>query len=295
MKRILRSLLRRPRPSPRHSSDSLELRFALNEISEMRQQLRMLLAASPDFKAQMDQTYESFDTQWDVLPSGEQLLGSESFDRECVNLLEKYTGMPSDWFMGKKVLDAGAGNGRWSYTLSKLGAHVTAVDQSAAGIADVERVCAGFENFKALRQDLLEPLPFIDQFDAVWSFGVVHHTGDTRQALYNICQALKPEGYLFAMVYGEPRPGRDGEFAEINSYVELRREIAGMTPRERIEYLRARFPEDQINAWFDGLSPKINDLHRFDEIREWLRTWGFSDIVRTFDNRNIFLRAIRRR
>jgi len=259
----------------------------------MREQLRMLLSTSAEFKAQMEQTYDSFDTQWNLLPSGEQLLGSERFDQESVGLVETYFGVPSDWFAGKTVLDAGAGNGRWSYTLSKLGSHVTAVDQSAAGIADVARVCAAFGDFKARRLDLLERLPFTDHFDAVWSFGVVHHTGDTRQALYNISQVVKPGGYLFAMIYGEPRAGRTGEFAEINSYVDLRREIAGMTPGQRIEYLRARFPENQINAWFDGLSPKINDLHRFDEIRGWLRTWGFADIVRTFDNRNIFLRALR--
>jgi SAM-dependent methyltransferase len=273
---------------------SEQLDYVLNEISELRQQVRMLLAASPEFKANMAQTYESFDTQWDLLPSGEQLLGSEAFDSESVSLLTKYSGMQPAWFAGKAVLDAGAGNGRWSHTLSRLGAQVMAVDQSAAGIAEVSRVCGAFENFNAHQFDLLEPLPFGDEFDAVWSFGVVHHTGDTRRALYNICQTLKPGGYLFAMIYGEPRSDCSGEFAEINSYVALRREIAGMTPRERIEYLRARFPEDQINAWFDGLSPKINDLHRFDEIREWLRIWGFTDIVRTFNNRNIFLRAIRK-
>jgi SAM-dependent methyltransferase len=281
-------------PGQTVNATSDQLDYALNEISELRQQIRMLLAASPEFKAQIAQTYESFDTQWDLLPSGEQLLGSDAFDRESVSLLEKYTGMPPAWFIQKTVLDAGAGNGRWSYTFSKLGAQVTAVDQSAAGIADVSRVCAEFPRFKAFQLDLLESLPFDGRFDAVWSFGVVHHTGDTRRALHNICQALKPGGYLFAMVYGEPRPGRSSEFAEINSYVALRRETAGMTARERIEYLRARFPEDQINAWFDGLSPKINDLHRFDEIREWLRVWGFADIVRTFDNRNIILRATRK-
>lgn len=287
----LRRILDRCR-TVEQKSDQLD--YALNEISELRQQVRLLLAASSEFKAQMMQTYESFDTQWDVLPSGEQLLGSEAFDRESVSLLEKYTGMPREWFAGKTVLDAGAGNGRWSYTLSKLRAQVTAVDQSAAGIADVNRVCAAFKDFNARQLDLLEPLPFANQFDAVWSFGVVHHTGDTRRALYNICQVLMPGGHLFAMIYGEPRGGRSGEFAEINSYVALRRDIAGMTPRDRIEYLRARFPEEQLNAWFDGLSPKINDLHRFDEVREWLRMWGFSDIVRTFDNRNIFLRATRK-
>jgi SAM-dependent methyltransferase len=273
--------------------DVPELRFALNEISEMRQQLRMLLAESAEFRTQVNQTYDSFDTQWQLLPSGAQLLGSDIFDRECTRLLAEYSGMRLDWFSGKTVLDGGAGNGRWSYTLSKLGAHVTAVDQSKSGIADVRRACASFESFKALQHNILEPLPFSDEFDAVWSFGVVHHTGNTRLALHNICKVLRRGGYLFAMIYGEPRSGHSAEFAEINSYVELRRLLSGMSPKERIDYLRSRFPEDQVNAWFDGLSPKINDLHRFDEIREWLREWNFSDVVRTYENRNVFIRAKR--
>jgi SAM-dependent methyltransferase len=241
----------------------------------------------------MAQTYDSFDTQWDLLPSGEQLLGSVTFDREGVQLLEKYTGMPATWFRNKAILDVGAGNGRWSYTLAKLGATVTAVDQSAAGLDAVQRQCAAFAGFTTLRHDILEPLP--DRvYDAVWSFGVAHHTGDTRRALKNMCHAVKPGGYLFAMIYGEPRPGRPGEYMEINEYVKHRRAIAGMTTLQKIDYLRARFPEGLVNGAFDAFNPKINDLHRFDELREWLLMWGFTDIERPFDNRNIFIKAIRK-
>lgn len=292
MRALLGRLLEAVAPRPHHVSD--ELRFALNEVSELRQLVRMLLAESPSYRAWREQTTDSFDVQWDKLPTGVQLLGNPAFDRQSVSLVEAYTGLPSIWFGGKAVLDAGCGNGRWSYTLAKLGAAVTALDRSAAGLKEVERICGAFPGFRAIRHDLLEPLPTGAAFDFVWNFGVAHHTGWTQRALHNVCNAVRPGGILFTMIYGEPREGRPGEYAEINSYTEVRRATSGMSFDERIAYLRGRFKEEDVNGWFDAVSPKVNDLHRFDEVRDWLLAWGFEDIRRTFENRSLFITARRR-
>jgi SAM-dependent methyltransferase len=290
MRAFIRRLLGVPEAQPDRAN---ELKFVLNELSEMRQLLRMLLADSPRYHAQIAQTTTSFETQWKLLPKGVQLLGNPEFDRQSIALVEQYTGLPSEWFRGKRVLDAGSGNGRWSYTLASLGAQVTAMDQSESGLDEVRRVCGRYPGFQTIRHDLLSPLPEGTTYDLVWTFGVAHHTGDTERALGNVCSAVRPGGAVFAMIYGEPRGEFPGDYAEINTYTELRRELAGMSFEERIAYLRRRFPEDDVNAWFDGVSPKINDLHRFDEVREWLRMWGFTDIRRTFENRNLFITAQR--
>jgi SAM-dependent methyltransferase len=290
MRRFIRRIRSVLQPPPSFPD---ELRYTLNEISELRQLVRLLLAESPAYRAYIGQTSRSFDLQWDKLPSGVQLLGHPDFDSESVSLVERYTGLSAAWFKGRTVLDAGCGNGRWSYTLAKLGARVTAIDQSLAGLEEVARVCAKFDGFATLRRDLLEPLELGAMFDVVWHFGVAHHTGDTRRALHHVCEAVRPGGILFTMIYGEPREGRPGEFAEINSYTELRRATAAMTFDERIAFLRARYPEHEINAYFDAVSPKINDLHRFDEVCGWLIEWGFTDVTRTFDNRNLFITARR--
>ena len=291
MRAFIRRLLGVPEPQPDWTRERLV--FALNEISEMRQLLRILLAESPRYKAQVAQTSESFDVQWKLLPKGVQLLGHPDFDRESVALVERYTGLPSSWFRGKRVLDAGSGNGRWSYTLAKLGAQVTAMDQSESGLAEVKRVCSEFPGFRTIRHDLLLPLPADEPYDFVWNFGVVHHTGDTERAFGNVCGAVKKGGMIFTMIYGEPRYDNPGEYAELNSYTDLRRAVSGMSFEERIAYLRSRFREEDLNAWFDGISPTINDLHRFDEVRAWLRRWNFTDIRRTFENRNLFITARR--
>jgi 2-polyprenyl-3-methyl-5-hydroxy-6-metoxy-1,4-benzoquinol methylase len=280
-------------PNPKTFATEQKLQFALNEISELRQLVRVLLSESPRFAASMAQTSESFDVQWDKLPAGVQLHGNPEFDRQSISLLEQYTGLPKPWFAGKSVLDAGCGNGRWSYVMAGLGAKVTAMDQSAAGLAEVGRICAAFPGFRTVRHDILQPLP-PDQYDFVWHFGVAHHTGNTELALRNVSGAVRPGGMIFTMIYGEPRQDHRGDFAEVNAYIALRRETSAMSFDERIAFLRQRYPEQDVNAWFDAISPKINDLHRFDEVRDWLVAWGFEDVRRTFENRNLFITARRR-
>jgi 2-polyprenyl-3-methyl-5-hydroxy-6-metoxy-1,4-benzoquinol methylase len=272
---------------------SAELLFALNEISEMRQQLRMLMKESPKFQAFIAQNAASFDVQWEHLPKGVHFLDDPLFDRERFNLVEKYTGLPAGWFAGKAVLDAGCGNGRWSYTIASLGARVTAIDLSRPGVEEVGRICAEFPGFKTACHNLFDPIDLDEQFDLVWNFGVGHYSGDTQRTLKNASAAVKPGGYIFTMIHGEPRVDHPGDYIELNNYVALRREVSGMTFQERIQFLRNRYDEHLVHAWFNGISPKINDIHRFDEVRDWLIGWGFGDILRTFDNRNLFIRAQR--
>ena len=291
MKALARLLL--GRPNPKTVAVEQKLKFALNEVSELRQLVRLLLSESPRFAADIAQTSQSFDVQWDKLPSGVQLHGNPEFDRQSISLLERYTGLPKQWFADKSVLDAGCGNGRWSHVMAGLGAKVTAMDQSEAGLAQVGRICAAFPSFRTVRHDILQPLP-ADQYDFVWNFGVAHHTGNTQTALRHVCSAVRPGGMIFTMIYGEPRENHRSDYAEVNAYIALRRETSAMTYAERIDFLRQRYPEQDVNAWFDAISPKINDLHRFDEVRDWLVSWGFEDVRRTFENRNLFVTARRR-
>jgi 2-polyprenyl-3-methyl-5-hydroxy-6-metoxy-1,4-benzoquinol methylase len=280
-------------PAPSPPSPDPRLVYALNEISELRQFVRMLLADSPTYKAFAGQTAQSFDAQWEHIPHGPMMLSDPAFAEEGVRRLTDLAGRPREWFAGKTILDAGCGNGRWSMTFARLGAQVTAIDVSSAGIAEVTRMSADFPRFKAVQCNILDPIPLSDRFDVVWNFGVAHHTGDTRRALQNVSEMVKPGGLLCTMIYGEPRYERVDDFAEINAYTDVRRAISAMSIAERIAYLKCRFGDVDAHGWFDAASPKINDLHRFDEIREWLVAWRFRDVEQVGENRNLHIRAVR--
>src|SRR5438874_3503334 len=176
------------------------LLYALNEISELRQLVRMLLAESPGYQAFVAQTAESFDAQWAQIPRGSMMLSDPAFADESVRRIVQLAGRPREWFAGKTALDAGCGNGRWSITLARLGAQVTAIDISPAGLAEVARLGADFPGFATLRSNILDPIPLSRRFDLVWHFGVAHHTGDTRRALRNVCRMVKPGGMVLTMI-----------------------------------------------------------------------------------------------
>lgn len=260
------------------------LRYLLDEVSDLRIAVRKLTAAHPQSQEMRGQTKDSFSYQWAEITEGTALLGDPNFEKQILDLTCKYSDFPCDWFPGKKVLDAGCGIGRWSHALCKLGADVTAIDQSAAGIEHVRHLLKTEPNFRTQQADILSPLPFNRDFDLVWCYGVAHHTGNTALAVKNVAAAVKPGGRLFLMIYGEPT--NFDEFKEVNTYVQHRRATALMTFDEKQRYLAERYPLEQVHGYFDAISPSINDLHRFDEIEAWLTELGFTNIRTTFANRN---------
>src|SRR5262249_53932720 len=274
--------------TPKTKTVEPRLEFLLSEVSELRSQMRELLA---ERRGIADQTKESFSYQWQELTYSKHMLGDPAFQRDMFGLIEQYTGHSASTFRNQSVLDAGCGNGRWSYAFAKLGAKVTAIDQSEAGIAVLREsaASAGLQIDARTGDVLNDSLP--SGFDFVWCFGVVHHTGNTKRAIANIASAVRPGGMLYLMVYGEPV--EPGDFIEVNLYEQLRRETSHMTFREKVDYLSECFPAGQVHGYFDAVSPTINDLHRFDALRKWLVGLGFGDVKRTMPGRNHHVVATR--
>ena len=153
------------------------------------------------------QTLASFDHQWGEFYEGDAML-SDAWFRDNVDrvLVEELLCLERQWFLGKRVLDAGCGLGRWTLGLLRLGCRVTAVDQSARGLealqSNMRRLApdALAEGRLETRQvDLLELPPDLAarRFDLVYSFGVLHHTGDTQRALANVASLAAEDGLLF--------------------------------------------------------------------------------------------------
>jgi SAM-dependent methyltransferase len=271
--------------------DDERIAYLLDEVSELRSQVRLLSAARDASGDTKSQTKDSFSYQWDELSEGSHLVGDPKFDREMFDLISKYTELPKEWFARKRVLDAGCGNGRWSFAFDKLGAHVTAFDQSAAGVKNLRKLTGPGSNVKIQQADILKPLQFEPNFDLVWSYGVCHHTGNTKLAIHNVARMVPSGGKLFLMIYGEP--SKPGEFNEINRYVKLRRDSAFMSFDEKTKYLESLFPKEQVHGYFDAISPTINDLYRYDEIKSWLLDLGFRNIRTTIPSRNHHIMAER--
>ena len=66
-------------------------------------------------------TRDSFDYQWRNLPEGEAMPSNPAWKSEVGKTICRFADFPEEWFIGKKVMDAGCGLGRWTYGFGTLG------------------------------------------------------------------------------------------------------------------------------------------------------------------------------
>ena len=107
-------------------------------------------------------------------------------------------------FDGKKTLEIGVGLGADHQKLAENGAVLTGIDLTPRAINHTKR---RFE-LMGLNSELqiadAENLPFEDNsFDAVYSWGVLHHSPDTQKAVHEVYRVLKPGGTAKIMVYNK--------------------------------------------------------------------------------------------
>jgi trans-aconitate methyltransferase len=121
---------------------------------------------------------------------------------------------------GERILDLGCGDGALTARLAELGCSVMGVDASAAqiGAAQARGLDARVVDAQAL--------PFVGEFDAVFSNAALHWMPDVKAVIAGAWRALRPGGRFVAEC------GGDGNIAKIRAalYTALtRRGIDGRT------------------------------------------------------------------
>jgi 2-polyprenyl-3-methyl-5-hydroxy-6-metoxy-1,4-benzoquinol methylase len=264
-----------------------KVEFLLGEVARINE-CRHEVEFGQDISADAEQTKASFDYQWAKLPSGKALPDDPQFRADLANIICRYCGLEPQWFKGKNVIDVGCGSGRFTYGLLSLGARVTACDQSQAALGAVKELCQEYAaNLQVKQFDLLDWPDDGSRYDLVYCFGVVHHTGNTYRAIYNVARAVKDHGgRLFLMAYGYPRGECPVDFKGAIAYEQYRKRLRFLTFDEKVQALKNELDADHVHGWFDAASPRINDLLTYEELVNLLHRCGLTNVRSTVDGHN---------
>lgn len=157
----------------------------------------------PDFVSPEDKSVNisnKYDSIWQA--HAKEVYGGRT--KEYIVKFQEFARLPRDlgqYFKDKIVLDAGCGNGRFSYLAGELGAkHVIAVDFSNEALQRAIISTGNPANCSFIRANLSQ-LPLLPRFDFAFSMGVLHHTPDTKESYFNIAKLVKPGGYISLYLY----------------------------------------------------------------------------------------------
>ena len=189
---------------------------------------------------------------------------------------------------GKSFLDVGSGSGLFSLAARRLGARVHSFDYDPHSVACTKELRRRYfnndsdwliEEGSALDPDYLKSL---GTFDVVYSWGVLHHTGDMWRALDNAQLAVKAGGKLFIAIYNDQgsKSARwkwaKKTYNDLPPFLKTPFAIAALAPEETKAILRSLLslrPRDYLHSWTSY--DQNRGMSRWRDIIDWVGGYPF--------------------
>jgi 2-polyprenyl-6-hydroxyphenyl methylase/3-demethylubiquinone-9 3-methyltransferase len=115
----------------------------------------------------------------------------------------------TDDLAGRSFLDIGSGSGLSSLVARRMGARVTSFDYDPSSVGCTQELRHRYfpddPDWRVEQGSALDPeyLAALGQFDIVYSWGVLHHTGAMWRGLGLAADRVKPGGLLFVAIYND--------------------------------------------------------------------------------------------
>lgn len=151
---------------------------------------------------------------WNATPCESQNSEKKKYSLEYFNEIEKqrYLDDPDimqfaqfSLFKNKKILEVGVGIGTDFIQFVRAGSESYGIDLTPQSVDFTKKRLELYKlNAKEVRVADAEKIPYDDNlFDLVYSYGVIHHSPDTKKAFEEIIRVTKPGGMCKIMIYNK--------------------------------------------------------------------------------------------
>lgn len=158
-----------------------------------------------------DKLKEQVKSYWDAGACGTSIAKSEEGTKEYFDQVEehRYNVEPcihqfaqfTRWH-GKKVLEIGCGAGTDFLQFARAGADINGIDLTPKSVELINKRLKLYNVKGTIKQGDAENLQFDDnEFDLVYSWGVIHHSPNTEKTIEEIYRVTKPGGHVCIMIY----------------------------------------------------------------------------------------------
>lgn len=179
---------------------------------------------------------------------------------------------------GRTFLDAGCGSGLFSLAARRLGAMVVGFDydpeSAAAARSLLDRFRPSDPDWRIVSGSALDAnfMAELGQFDLVYCWGVLHHTGDLWAGVSQILRAVRPGGLICLAIYND-----QGWFSRYWTAV---KRLYNRRPWLRWPLLLAHAPYfvglRAVVIWLRGRSRgAARGMSLWHDLVDWLGGWPF--------------------
>lgn len=243
-------------------------------------------------------TFSPDDQRFEFGANWSRFLETVNEDRiaAAVQSLQRWLG---ESLAGKSFLDVGSGSGLFSLAAHRLGARVRSFDydpQSVACTSEMRRRFAPdsadwqIQRGSALDADYLRSL---SEFDVVYSWGVLHHTGEMWRAIDAVSHSVSPGGRLWLAIYNDqgsasdcwklvkqlyqrlPGPLRTVLVVLVGGYLTARK-LLGAAGSFLVRLLTGNNPFAPLRSFAaDVRKADPRGMHRWYDLVDWVGGWPF--------------------
>lgn len=189
------------------------------------------------------------------------------------------------------ILDAGCGNGRYTYEAATRGkALIIGVDIGNGAVNAAYKNCSSLNNVLIIQASLFA-LPFRDQvIDHCFSNGVLMHTGDAQKSFKEISRTIRSSGQFIVNVYqklNEHFEWNDKQLRDFSTKLTIEQSLEFAHLMANLAKFVSSIPggfeklnnifrlQSTVHHMFDWYSAPVATHHTYKEVADWFLSCGF--------------------